>query len=283
VTRSFMVKKITPANEVHDKITILGAYGCVNIGDELILHAILKVIGTHPSIVVVGRPVRSDEVRNVQNHYSNIGVTFIPSNHFLKCIRSTIKSRLFIGGGQIIDGGWGLKLPFFQLAIAIITKLSGGSVHIGGVGAVNVDTTLVRWIYRQLFNVADTISLRDKDSSNLLSFTGSAISQKWRILTDIAFSITNLIRPLPPLAERQFIVFAVHRAPHVCYTDSQLAKAFLSKLKRIVPDQYTILIVAHDSREEFDRGLVRELSDQFYDNNMNYLEFNSIKKMFDYL
>ena len=106
------------------RITIFGAYGGINAGDEMILRALVDRInreaGSPQSIRVIVDRLPDDPARTVD--YEGRSLAPISFRTIMRSLVSTWGSDLVIGGGQIIDGVNGVKLPLLQLGQAVMAK-----------------------------------------------------------------------------------------------------------------------------------------------------------------
>lgn len=239
------------------KLVIFGAYGGANIGDEVILHAALFLArsrgfngGDIRVLTIVRSLVEKDQEAN---DYSSLGVRWAYIGNLFAAFKLLWGCNLFIGGGQIIDGAYGYKLPVMQLVAALICRISGGRVIVGGAGVYSVDTKIVKSLYSCLFSLCDEVVVRDDSSFGMLQYT-STPRKNIRTAADIVFSLRG---ELDVKSEKKNVAFAIHKAPHLSLLNFDVAVKIAINLKEKYEDDF--VVVVHDSRPEFDLDFAKRL------------------------
>lgn len=135
-------------------ITVVGYYGSGNIGDEFILYSLLKHENVHNNFFILSNnPNNTKELHNVNAFYKKSII-----GNFLALLSS---SKIIIGGG-------GLFLPhnigtYYYYYCLMLYKLFGKKVFISRVGVAkdSLSSWQNRWLFTQIANYVDFISVRD--------------------------------------------------------------------------------------------------------------------------
>lgn len=241
------------------KYCIFGAFGYVNIGDEVILDVVAQQLKTRsPGSDITALTWGRDTDRSqFLDEYRSRGIRLSSLFHPLRAMKLSAGRTLLIGGGQVIDGSWGVRLPLLQLLTAAWVKFTGGRVRVIGAGVSNATGPLVSNIYKMLFWLCDIVVLRDRDSFAAASKIGP--QQKLRLGADVVFSAPSLVQAQS--YPRRNVVVAVHNAPHVRHSSEDELVAIVSRLVDL-RDNVEIFVAAHDVREDFDLGLARRVCER---------------------
>ncbi|MEZ5841289.1 MAG: polysaccharide pyruvyl transferase family protein [Hyphomicrobiales bacterium] len=242
------------------RLLVLGAFGGVNIGDEVILRAVLglaRTAGYAGRISVYGTGGDPEALPALAREYAGAGVDFLSRWQLPAMLRAAFGRDVFIGGGQVIDGAFGIRLPLVQLLAALAARLSGGRVVVGGVGVGDVGGPIVRAIYRLLFALSADIVLRDRDSAERLGFSAAARA-RGRVAADAAFRLAA-DREGEGEAGRDAIILALRNAPHIGAVDFETLRRLAARIADILPDDMRLLVAIHDSRPQFDGELAGNL------------------------
>jgi len=136
-------------------------YGAGNIGDDAILHGILKIINDKNHDFTIGT-FKGTKLINLK--YKNI--RFIDALN-LKNVKKAIKnSDIFIcGGGTMIGDELGLSFPVQYVAHLIsLAKFYRKKVFLCSIGANKLKSDKAKRIVKNIYNLADLISVRDPES-----------------------------------------------------------------------------------------------------------------------
>ncbi|MEK5071604.1 polysaccharide pyruvyl transferase family protein [Sporosarcina sp. FSL K6-1508] len=178
------------------KIGIVGNYGNDNNGDEAILLSIIKQVTSTFKINSNDLTVFSNNPKQTAERY---GVTSFPlyykSGNAVKTFFATYQNNkrivktfdlLIIGGGGILMDLYKREAPLFG-SYAMMAKNSKTPYVVYGCGAGPLSSGLGKWFIRYMAKHADSISVRDPESANLLK----SIGVKEQVLTigDPAFSL----------------------------------------------------------------------------------------------
>ncbi|MEK3935584.1 polysaccharide pyruvyl transferase family protein [Sporosarcina sp. FSL W7-1349] len=178
------------------KIGIVGNYGNDNNGDEAILLSIIKQV---TSTFDIGRSDLTVFSNNPKQTATRYGVTSFPlyykNGNAVKTFGKTFSANrkivktldlLIIGGGGILMDLYGREAPLFG-SYAMMAKNSGVPYVVYGCGAGPLNTGLGKWFIRYMCKHADSVSVRDPESKELLQSIG--VKQSIQVIGDPAFSL----------------------------------------------------------------------------------------------
>lgn len=175
-------------------VAIHGGYGKRNLGDDAILHVLLAQLrqGLPETrlVVLCHGPERVRQAQGVQAvHFGSLGA-----------LRAILSADLYIiGGGGIINrintysGQRRLRVldpkgKFLFLA-AWLAAARGATVLFHIIGATSVPDPIVGWLARQAMNRADSVSVRDPLSAQVLRQLG--VRGEIPVLPDPALSLES--------------------------------------------------------------------------------------------
>ncbi|MBE1556656.1 polysaccharide pyruvyl transferase family protein [Sporosarcina limicola] len=181
------------------KIGIVGNYGNDNNGDEAILQSIIKqvmstfTIETENLTVFSNNPTQTSERYGVSSfplYYKNGNAvkTFIKTYNNNKEIVKTF-DLLIIGGGGILMDLYRREAPLFG-SYAMMAKNTKVPYVIYGCGAGPLHTGLGKWFIRYMCKHAESISVRDPESAELLQSIG--VKESIKTIGDPAFSLREV-------------------------------------------------------------------------------------------
>lgn len=188
------------------KIGIVGNYGNDNNGDEAILFSIIKQVTSTFKIDSNDLTVFSNNPKQTAERY---GVTSFPlyykNGNAVKTFFKTYQNNkrivktfdlLIIGGGGILMDLYKREAPLFG-SYAMMAKNSKTPYVVYGCGAGPLSSGIGKWFIRYMAKHAESISVRDPESVELLK----SIGVKEHVLTigDPAFSCVKRV-----LRNRQF-------------------------------------------------------------------------------
>jgi polysaccharide pyruvyl transferase WcaK-like protein len=182
------------------KIVVSGWYGTGNIGDEAILHGLIKIFQSQwdqcDITVLSFKPDYTIQTQQVK------AVWQLPEN-FRRWIKSILTLKLFptikaisecdlfvLGGGGFLSD-WQPEVPFQWLSQARIAKLFGKETMLYGIGAGPFKTKQgQRFTKKYIDKYIDSITVRDIYSYSALINDVGIKEDKVRITNDPAFSLT---------------------------------------------------------------------------------------------
>ncbi|MFW6026068.1 MAG: polysaccharide pyruvyl transferase CsaB [Candidatus Woesearchaeota archaeon] len=149
-------------------VAISGYYGYDNLGDEAILYAMIEMLKKESPSIDINVLSASPEITA-----KRYGVNAILRNDFLKIMKVLKKTDLFLsGGGSLLQDVTSLRSIPYYLALVKLANILGNKTafYAQGIGPVNksISKKLIKWVA----NDTNLITLRDKDSLNLLKNIG---------------------------------------------------------------------------------------------------------------
>lgn len=149
-------------------VVLSGYYGFNNAGDEAILAAILRGLKESQEdlrfIVLSANPERTAREHGVEA-YSRFSIWQI-----LKAVWQA--DLLISGGGSLLqDVTGGFSIPYY-LSVVKLAKLLGKRVMFYGQGVGPVERPSSRMLVKRVANSVDLITVRDKESEQLLEELG---------------------------------------------------------------------------------------------------------------
>lgn len=174
-------------------ITIIGAYGCGNAGDESLLEGIITKVKSYNADAKI--EVLAQDGLYIQQLFSittvsqilTRGLTWevIRNFDFLGIIRSIYSSNLvIIGGGSLIHERTKYNLIYYY-CLTLWAKITGSKVYFIGLSISTINSYWGKWIGKKLFSLGDYITVRDKISYNNIQALNPSTNfcQSW----DLAF------------------------------------------------------------------------------------------------
>lgn len=178
------------------KIGIVGNYGNNNNGDEAILSGILQQLLHTFSIQIEDITVFSNNPQQTVNRY---GVKSYPlyykkGRNFNTFIHTYKKNRKYIQSlDLLVIGGGGILMDFYKReaqlfgTYALMAKNMNVPYVVYGCGAGPIHTSMGKWSLRFMCRFADSISVRDPQSKQLLESIG--VKRPITIIGDPAFTL----------------------------------------------------------------------------------------------
>jgi len=150
------------------RIVISGYYGFGNLGDELILSALLrelKKLSPGSDVVVLSH----DPERTQREHK----VRAVSRWNLFAVARALVGADLLIsGGGGLLQDKSGIQTPLYYLGVILIAKLLGKPVVAWGQGMGPLQHGLNQFLCRRILGLASLIMVRDQASLDLLRQLG---------------------------------------------------------------------------------------------------------------
>ncbi len=272
----------TNAPKFNRPLAILGAYGGLNVGDEIICHAAVHLSerGTDGTdTLIIGGP---DMYGRYWEHDPADALKFVSWRNLIAAMRNMVGRNLIIGGGQIIDGRAGIGNPAVQLVLATVSRLTGGRIILSGVGAINLDRPLTRFLYRRLFRLASVVNCRDERSAETIRAISKSNNPQINTRNDLVFGLLDWLKGPVPAAQRNIIAVAIHHAPHLALTPEKSVADMIRRIRENVGDRYKIHLVPHDFRDDFDPFMIRKILERLQDDNIEVQNLRSADQVRDY-
>lgn len=178
------------------KIGIVGNYGNDNNGDEAILLSIISQVTSTfnvPSDVITvfsnnpEQTAKRYQVMSAPLYYrkgssvKTFGATYLKNKKIVKTF-----DLLIIGGGGILMDLYKTEAPLYG-SYAMMAKNSGVPYVVYGCGAGPLNSELGKWFIRYMSKHANSISVRDPESAELLKSIG--VKKSVEVIGDPAFSL----------------------------------------------------------------------------------------------
>lgn len=181
---------------------LCGNYGAANIGDEAILTGLLFEIKKNDQDASL--TVMSGDPASTKTMHGGVDtVNFIPSGirSLLKIssLGSTLnaykKADFFVlGGGGLFTDEEDLKAVWIWFIQVLIAKLYGKKITIVGQSVGPLRSKIAKYLTRTVFAWADSISVRDTASKELLENLG--IVKEIKVISDLAMNLQEKYRDL---------------------------------------------------------------------------------------
>lgn len=217
-----------------NKLLLSGYYGCGNVGDELILKAILDRFNELDSWEVV--VASGDSVQTAKEY----GVKTIDRRR-LKDIFFELRNckALISGGGSLLQDVTSSRSLYYYLGIIGLAAILGRPVIIYAQGIGPIRNSINRLITKTILKRTSLITLRDEQSAKALEELG--FNRRDLIVT--ADPVLTL--PLPPLAQKGKGIGIVVRSVKPGFDLTGLIARVLDGLAERFPDVPVTLIPFH--------------------------------------
>jgi polysaccharide pyruvyl transferase WcaK-like protein len=150
-------------------ILLLGNYGNLNIGDEMLLRAVVRdTCRDTNKKVIINVPTRNPDFVDIYHKADSHLIRAIPINTPSKVLHAFFQSDLIIVGGGGIWSGYTGPLAHLIPIVTIAGKMFGKKVDFRAVGVYLTASKLDRFFVNLAIFLADSCSVRDKESYQLL-------------------------------------------------------------------------------------------------------------------
>lgn len=235
----------------HKRITICGAFGGVNIGDEAIAQTMQAQVARLAPDARIGLLCFVKDSVLAETGYAPDGVDVISRQNWRTIWRWLGEGPIVIGGGQMLNGAKRPKGLGFLIIIAAMACLRRQPVMILGVGTRAIDQfAAARWCIRRLAQMASVFRVRDAQSLAAVRACGVP-AHRVEQTADVVFS--DVLPPASPEAEARAPVtcFAIHQSPLVTHYTPATYAQFVRQIAKLNP-AHPIAFVCHDARPGYD-------------------------------
>jgi polysaccharide pyruvyl transferase WcaK-like protein/O-antigen/teichoic acid export membrane protein len=150
-------------------ILVLGNYGNFNIGDEMLLRAVVRDITGHTDGSVEFQvPTRNPGFVEVYHKADSHLIKPLPINASLQLLRGFFKSDAIVVGGGGIWSGYTGPLAHLIPIVTIAGKLLGKQAEFRAIGLYSTASKADRLLVNLAVSLADSCSVRDRESYQLL-------------------------------------------------------------------------------------------------------------------
>jgi polysaccharide pyruvyl transferase CsaB len=150
------------------KVLIVGYYGSDNIGDEVLLAQVVRIVRSiSPEARIQAISYRGEETRRLH------GIQTVGRNKYFKILKAIRESDLVIGGGgSILQNVTSQKSLVYYLAVFYSGILMGKKVVLLGNGFGPVMGGFSNWLTRTVLSGLSHFVARDPDTVNRLKSLG---------------------------------------------------------------------------------------------------------------
>ncbi|NIZ10953.1 polysaccharide pyruvyl transferase family protein [Pseudooceanicola sp. HF7] len=233
-----------------NRVTICGAFGGVNIGDEAIAETMRAQVSRAFPGARIGLDCFVSRAVLDQTGYT-MSETDIASREDWRTIISWLRQGpLVIGGGQMLNGSKNGKGPGYLFSIALLARLFGQKVMLLGVGTRAVEKfPASRFFMRRLAKLANVIRVRDIQSREALIACGVS-SDRIEVTADVVFSGV-VAADACSSRDHRHMCLAVHQSPLVThYTAGDYARLAIRLAQ--AAGSAKLDLVCHDVRPGYD-------------------------------
>lgn len=204
------------------QVLIVGFYGAPNLGDELMLEAILDRIGKRDNIRIT--IMIADNPKYDIRKYGNVNFIHYPKNNMDLHIIAKYFDKIIFGGGALLDDSkwedfYSNNTSLYNILINLSTfaiNLKKDIYLIGLSSSTKINNKDYIRNLENVLNSAKYVSLRDKNSLNVLRESGIK-HKNIEIIDDLVYGIREQ-RVVVNKCDEEYVVGMVL----VSYTDSEI-------------------------------------------------------------
>ncbi|NES99968.1 MAG: polysaccharide pyruvyl transferase CsaB [Sphaerospermopsis sp. SIO1G2] len=233
------------------RVLLSGYYGQGNGGDEALLATLLQMLPSDVTPVVLsGNPQETNQRYDVESYHRM---------NFLQVLKALRSCDGFIwGGGSLMQDVTSSVSPFYYGGLMAIAQVMGLKTVAWGQGIGPLLRFQTRWLARQNFAGCLQVSVRDRQSSTLLS--------NWNIphllAPDPVWALTS--KTVPELVSLPTPRIAVTLRNHRHLTDVRLANLTEALVSLQIATQAFILLLPFQKSE--DLGIAEKIKSQLQNN-----------------
>lgn len=163
------------------KAFIIGYYGSDNIGDEVLLHQVIKMIHRiDETIEITSLSYRTHATQALHN------INSVSRNKYFEIIRAIRESDIVIGGGgSMLQNVTSNRSLYYYLALIRIAKFFNKKVILLGNGFGPIAGTFYQNLTKKVLNRIDVFLARDEETVNRLKDIG--VTSKVLLAADLAY------------------------------------------------------------------------------------------------
>ncbi|WP_353928908.1 polysaccharide pyruvyl transferase CsaB [Okeanomitos corallinicola TIOX110] len=221
------------------RVLLSGYYGKGNGGDEALLATLLQMLPPHVTPVVLSGNPQETSLRYGVESYNRMSLLEI-----IKALRSC--DAYIWGGGSLIQDVTSSISPFYYGGLMAIAQVMGLKTIAWGQGIGPLLRPQTRWLARRNFAGCVKVSVRDSQSSALLS--------NWNIphilAPDPVWALAS--KPVPELADFPKSRIAVTLRNHQQLTETRLANLTQALVNLQTATQAFILLIPFQKSEDLE-------------------------------
>ncbi len=169
------------------KIIISGYYGFNNLGDEAILAAWVQGLKKYSNAEAIKIIALSNQPQETAKKH---GIEAIGRYDILALVKNLLSADLLIsGGGGLLQDVTGKFSVAYYLSLIVLAKILGCKTFFAAQGVGPIKTKFNRFLIAKVLEQVDKISVRDKQSKELLAEFG--VKQKIILTADLALSLAS--------------------------------------------------------------------------------------------
>lgn len=150
-------------------VLMLGNYGNFNIGDEMLLKAVIKDIRKNSGDNVTFQiPTRNSRFVDIYHKADSHLIEPVPVSSPLRMVKAFFKSDVIVVGGGGIWSGYTGPLAHFIPIVTLAGKLLGKHSEFRAIGIYSTAWVVDRFFVNLAVLLADQCSIRDEESYQLL-------------------------------------------------------------------------------------------------------------------
>ena len=230
-------------------LSIWGAYGGMNIGDEAILVAMIDLLRRHgldPRTLIVQSPPEPDAAAA----YRRRGLEPVAFRSLGRLFNALRRTDLVCGGGQLMDDRGGLGFPVgFTSCLILANRVLGGRPIIFGIGAEPMQRGASKWLVKRFYSLARLAMVRDRPSHEALVAAGYPEEQA-AVGGDVAMTLHGLARH-DRATKTKRLLLVPNRDPQRV---GNIAATFDTVVDAARGAGWGVTVMAHDRRPEYDVG-----------------------------
>ena len=234
-------------------ITLTGAYGGFNLGDEATLRAVTTLFGEGgggiEDVIVFSRNANA-----ILDEHTRSGLVFSDFANLLRTIPLVMRSNLLVGGGGFVQGR-GLLWPFSYISLLIVAnRLAGRRPVVLGIGADRPTHAISRCLFRHFFGLAAVITCRDAHTASVVEALGIP-REKIRVTADFAFALKppDVVRDRTPGQRLRALVVPGRDRKYMAPSTAAM-QSVLRHLTAGAGAGPQVIVMPHDLRDDYDLG-----------------------------
>lgn len=163
------------------KAFIIGYYGSDNIGDEVLLHQVIKMIHRiDETIEITSLSYRTHATQSLHN------INCVSRNKYFEIIHAIRESDIVIGGGgSMLQNVTSNRSLYYYLALIRIAKFFNKKVILLGNGFGPITGNFYQKLTRKVLNKIDVFLARDEETVSRLKDIG--VTSKVLLAADLAY------------------------------------------------------------------------------------------------
>lgn len=205
------------------KAVLAGYYGFQNMGDEALLEVlVLKLKELNPKIKIVAL------ANNPQETSKRLRIEAVDRAKLLKIIKALWGSdRIIFGGGGLFQDVTSFRSLLYYLGLITIAKIMRNKIFLIAQGIGPLKRKMSRRLLSIVFKLADEISVRDKNSFEILS---ELYQKRITVTSDPAMLLAVHKRDIKIEDNNKKIIISLRKSPLFTKSKKDMLVQVLKKL-----------------------------------------------------